>query len=633
MNKTNTLNHVISIILILTMMIATVFVSAPTDTWAETSNVGSAENYDEFEALLKNTDIDTIHITKDFSLKDTENPSPGGITVRRSVTINGNGNTITGNNMGYLIFATNDEAYQNTEVHINDLTFKDFENAGMLSKWASDSWGGVLKLYCNATITNCKFINNATTVAEVDGNRNYGDGGAIYHRRPDSAMASSTKGPTYNTLLTIKNCSFTGNSAAGWGGAICTTQPVIIENSAFTNNTSYREGGAAMLLRSATMKDCVFTGNEVYKPREYKEGEQYYQSNNNVPGKGGAVYFSGDTARDTVAYEKGRSITDCNFYNNKAATSGGAIYAYRELIYSGNNNFYGNTPTEDNGLGVGLFNNGYVESYMTEGEKGSSLVDIQGSLKAPTITNETTTLAVNAGRTKSMYVKTDAKPLPAFSAVMKDGSNLPDWIQVDKRTGKITASPSVKTPVGNTVIAVSASNGVAHSTEENPDAATKHFTVKVLKPQKYTVTLNVNGGKKLSKSKVTVLGGGKYGKLPSPTKKGHTFKGWYTKISGGTPVTANTVVSITKNQTLYAKWAPKKYNVTFLGNKGKVSQKTKVTKVKTYGKKFGKLPVAKRKGYKFSGWYTKAKGGKKITSKTKMTYAKNIKLYARWKKK
>jgi uncharacterized repeat protein (TIGR02543 family) len=45
-----------------------------------------------------------------------------------------------------------------------------------------------------------------------------------------------------------------------------------------------------------------------------------------------------------------------------------------------------------------------------------------------------------------------------------------------------------------------------------------------------------------------------------------------------------------------------------------------------------KLPKPKRKGYKFSGWYTKKKGGAKIKSSTKMP-ANNVTYYAHWKKK
>lgn len=73
--------------------------------------------------------------------------------------------------------------------------------------------------------------------------------------------------------------------------------------------------------------------------------------------------------------------------------------------------------------------------------------------------------------------------------------------------------------------------------------------------KKYTLKLNVNGGKKLSTSSITVTSGDKYGTLPTPTRKGYTFKGWYTKKNGGTKITKSSTVTITKNTTLYAHWS------------------------------------------------------------------------------
>lgn len=59
---------------------------------------------------------------------------------------------------------------------------------------------------------------------------------------------------------------------------------------------------------------------------------------------------------------------------------------------------------------------------------------------------------------------------------------------------------------------------------------------------------------------------------------------------------------------------------------------TSVKSVKT-GRKYGKLPKCKLKGYRFKGWYTKANGGKKVTSKTKYKSKNSSVLWARMKKK
>lgn len=72
-----------------------------------------------------------------------------------------------------------------------------------------------------------------------------------------------------------------------------------------------------------------------------------------------------------------------------------------------------------------------------------------------------------------------------------------------------------------------------------------------------TVTFNANGGNTLSSAErtKTVTYGSTYGVLPVPTRSNYTFLGWYTASGGGTPVTAETVVTATSNHTLYAHWA------------------------------------------------------------------------------
>lgn len=52
----------------------------------------------------------------------------------------------------------------------------------------------------------------------------------------------------------------------------------------------------------------------------------------------------------------------------------------------------------------------------------------------------------------------------------------------------------------------------------------------------------------------TVTYGEAYGTLPTPTRIGYTFAGWYTASSGGTQVTDSTKVTNSSNHTLYAQW-------------------------------------------------------------------------------
>lgn len=83
----------------------------------------------------------------------------------------------------------------------------------------------------------------------------------------------------------------------------------------------------------------------------------------------------------------------------------------------------------------------------------------------------------------------------------------------------------------------------------------------------YTVTFNANGGTTSTASK-SVTYASTYGTLPTPTRTGYTFNGWYTAASSGTKITSSSTVSITAAQTLYAQWTANTYTITYNANGG-----------------------------------------------------------------
>ena len=68
----------------------------------------------------------------------------------------------------------------------------------------------------------------------------------------------------------------------------------------------------------------------------------------------------------------------------------------------------------------------------------------------------------------------------------------------------------------------------------------------------YTITFDINGGTALEQTSLTVKEGESLGELPTPTRTGYTFKGWFTEETGGTAVTKDTVP--TADMTIYAQW-------------------------------------------------------------------------------
>ena len=146
---------------------------------------------------------------------------------------------------------------------------------------------------------------------------------------------------------------------------------------------------------------------------------------------------------------------------------------------------------------------------------------------------------------------------------------------------------------------------------------------------KYTISFDTNGGKKLSAIKVN---DGDTVNLPKPEKEGYIFVGWYTE--DGKAFDFNTV--LTSNIKLIAKWKPienTKYQVTFDANGG---THTTMDGGNTILVQFTEIngtvlkPVnPQRNGYNFVGWYTE--DGKMFDFNTVLT--SNIKLIAKWKKK
>ena len=240
-------------------------------------------------------------------------------------------------------------------------------------------------------------------------------------------------------------------------------------------------------------------------------------------------------------------------------------------------------------------------------------------------------------------------------------------------------------------------------------------------PSGYTVSFNTNGGSSISSITSTKSFNGwnnsspgtfsgttyTYGEgsgyitanyknnsvnLPTPTKSGYTFGGWYTASSGGTKV--NNTYTPTGNITLYAHWSansytltinpnggtwnnttsnstktgttnstlsianptpPKGYTVSFNTNGG--SSLSSITSTKsfsgwsnsgsgsisgttyTFGAGNGtltanyknnsvNLPTPTKSGYTFGGWYTASSGGTKVNNT--YTPTGNITLYAHW---
>lgn len=193
------------------------------------------------------------------------------------------------------------------------------------------------------------------------------------------------------------------------------------------------------------------------------------------------------------------------------------------------------------------------------------------------------------------------EPYGSLAVPQRQGATFKGWsLDIDGNT-MIDEATSVKTASNHKLYAQWSNNG-------------------------YEITLDANGGE-CAVSQMTIIYGKKYGTLPTATREGFTFIGWFTKQDGGLEITSKTTMDRAENHTLYAHWKNNSYDVVFDGNGGVVNgTKKQVTYLGTYGT----LPTATRTGYTFAGWHTSKSEGSEITASSQVDIPRTHTLYAHW---
>ena len=207
----------------------------------------------------------------------------------------------------------------------------------------------------------------------------------------------------------------------------------------------------------------------------------------------------------------------------------------------------------------------------------------------------------------------------------REGYTFEDWYDASSGGNKISSSNN---------------NNVMNSTSGKTIYA--HWTAK-----SYTLTANANGGSIPSTSGWTGTGNtstksvkydSTYGTLPTPTRTGYTFAGWYTASSGGDTVSTSTKMDNISGKTIYAHWTVNTYSIVFDKNGGSGNMSNQSM---TYDKASNLTTnTYTRQGYYFVGW-SKTKLGVQSTIPTSNIYkdgesVKNlvasgsITLYAVW---
>ena len=130
----------------------------------------------------------------------------------------------------------------------------------------------------------------------------------------------------------------------------------------------------------------------------------------------------------------------------------------------------------------------------------------------------------------------------------------------------------------------------------------------------YIVTANANGGTIPSTSGWTGSGStstksvtykSTYGTLPTPTRTGYTFAGWYTESNSGSgaQIQSGTIVDKAYSHTIYAHWTANNYNLKIDPASGSYNNSTGLTSITQGCNSTYTYLTPTKTGYNFDGWH------------------------------
>lgn len=259
----------------------------------------------------------TITVTRAKPIDFVDTTIDGGGLI----TLNG-GNSVQVFSVGGVKFAVQNLSITNGYARGPSYSGGAIENGGTVtvstctfSGNRAEFGGGAIENYGTLTVTNSTFSGN--TVTPSPGAANVG-GGAI----ENTAIENSS--PT----LSVRDCTFSSNSATDGGGILVNSGSADITSSTFSNNSANTgEGGAINNQVTAALTVTTST----------------FSDNTSNPGDGGGIHNDGSL-----------TVTASRFSGNSAG-HGGGIYNNGSLTVT-TSTFSGNQT--DGGSGGGIFNFG-----------------------------------------------------------------------------------------------------------------------------------------------------------------------------------------------------------------------------------------------------------------------------------
>ena len=479
----------------------------------------------------------------------------------------------------------------------------------------------------NLTATNCTFKSSHST--RTDQNNTIGgvwlnnDTVGTFTDCNFSENRENSMVLVYYSKGIFKRCNFTNNGvnkSSGYGSAIGSNAgDVELYNCTFEKNYSIYDGGAIHI------NNNVQQSHDDNRAHFYAEGCTF--TNNSSGRNSGAImlYDTGQTA----------TIKNCKFNKNSASNFAGAIGSYEstDLTLTGNT-FSGNSATE----GGGAVYNGAKLTLTPNGSTADSFKS-NTAQKGGAICHNGTFFKMVGGSTidtgNDVFLST-GKYITVPSALSSSFAARVTPEEYESGRVVVRNTYGVKGSTIKSKFTLTPSGGFYLL---GGDMYTGANSADVVLAKGFTITYNANGG--TGAPAAQSKGTGESVKISStkPTRSGYTFKNWNT-LSDGNGITYNPGDTYSENAdlNLYAQWTSSessgegstatKYTLTYNPNGGSVYPTSKQLAA---GEKYGTLPIPKREGYTFDGWYTSPYSyfATKVSADTVMG-SFNVTIYAHW---
>ena len=274
------------------------------------------KTFDELDSVINNDSIPeygTVELDSDYTFSDSDISSVGtdGISIDKSITIDGKGHTLNASNKA-AIFKINN----NARVILKNIVFT--------SGNASDGGAIYVESGSSFEIIDCTFSNNFAS----------NNGGAIFINA-DSLASNSF----------IINSIFTNNVASNGGAIYASASTLNITRSDFSHNNASINGGSLFINGVVNINQATF--------------------DHNYANAGGSIYLMGDG--------NNHSTIDFSTFTNCTATGdGGACYIYSDNVVLKNSKFFDNVAGDDGGALHWKGSYGIIDNISSTNNKGIS---------------------------------------------------------------------------------------------------------------------------------------------------------------------------------------------------------------------------------------------------------------------